>query len=675
MKNLFKIYLVCLIFLSTNGYSQLEDIKKLDTITSEVKIDNPSIDNPDVSANVAESRLMKKSNKLYDKFSYADAAKAYEKAYEKGNNSPELFKKLGNTYYFNADLEKAAKWYNELFALNVAVEPEYYFRYSQALKSIGNYDKANKMLLLFHKKAVADNRGKNFVNKSNYLDIIKSNSGRYTIEDAGINSKYVDYGTAIVGDKIVFTSARDTGNFAQRKHKWSNQYFTNLYASNLELGKSGKIKVVKYAKSLNSRFHESTPVFTNDGKTMYFTRNNYNEGKRGKSDNKITLLKIYQAKLMDSTWQDVKELPFNDNNYSTEHPALSEDGKTMYFASDMPGTYGQLDIWKVNINDDGSFGNPENLGPKINTEGRESFPTFTNENELYFASDGLLGLGGYDIFVSKLNKYNVFQEPINVGAPANSSDDDFAYLIDTTTRKGYLSSNRPGGKGLDDIYKFVETKRLICEQSLTGVVTDTDTKKNIFNSKITLSDDHFVKIKEMQTDANGSYSFDVNCGKTYYVKAEKEGYITKETPVTIPTINGKTTLNITLDKIVVKGDDLAIKLELNTIYFDLDKYYIRKDAALELEKIAAYLRKNTTIQVDIRSHTDCRHSHKYNQVLSERRAKSTFDWLVKNGINANRLTYKGYGETQLVNGCKDGVKCTEAEHQLNRRSEFIITKM
>lgn len=670
MKNLFKIYLVGLSFLSLNGYSQLEENKTIDTISSEVKEEIPS-----VYANVSESRLIKKSNKLYDKYAYMDAAKSYEKAYEKGDKSPELFKKLGNTYYFNANLETAAKWYNELFALNVAVEPEYYFRYSQALKSIGNYDKANEMLLLFHKKAKADSRGKNFINKSNYLDIIKSNSGRYTIEDAGINSRFIDYGTAIINDRIVFTSARDTGNFAQRKHEWSHQYFSSLYSSNLVPDKSGKIKVTKYAKSLNSRFHESTPVFTKDGKTMYFTRNNYVNGKRGKSDNKITLLKIYRAKLIDSTWKDVKELPINNENYSTEHPALSEDGKTMYFASDMPGTYGQLDIWKVAINEDGSFGAPENLGPKINTEGRESFPTFTNENELYFASDGLLGLGGYDIFVSKLNKYNVFQEPINIGAPANSSDDDFAYLIDTDTRKGYLSSNRPGGKGLDDIYKFVETKRLICEQSLTGIVTDADTKKTIENSKITLCDEHFVEINKIKSNKNGSYAFDVNCGKSYYVRAEKEGYNTKEEFVTIPSKNGKTTLDIALDKIVVKGDDLAIKLELNTIYFDLDKYYIRPDAALELEKIATYLRKYTTIQVDIRSHTDCRHSHKYNQVLSERRAKSTFDWLVKNGVNSGRLTFKGYGETQLVNGCHDGVKCIEAEHQMNRRSEFIITKM
>lgn len=670
MKNKFKIYLVSLSLISFNGYSQLEDVKKIDTLSSDVKEETPSS-----FINVAESRLMKRADKLYDKYAYMDAARSYEKAYEKGENSPELFKKLGNTYYFNANLERAAKWYNELFALNVVVEPEYYFRYSHALKSIGQLDKANQMLLLFNKKARADSRGKNFVNKSNYMDIIKSNSGRYTIEDAGINSKYVDYGTAIINDRIVFTSARDTGNFAQRKHEWSQQYFTNLYSSNFEVDKSGKIKVTKYAKGLNSRFHEATPVFTQDGKTMYFTRNNYLDGKRGKNDNNITLTKIYQAKLVDSTWQDVKELPINDDNYTTGHPTLSEDGRTLYFVSDRPGTYGQLDIWKIGINEDGSFGNPENLGPKINTEGRESFPTFTNENELYFASDGLLGLGGYDIFVSKLNKNNVFQEPINIGAPANSSDDDFAYLIDTNTRKGYLSSNRPGGMGLDDIYKFVETKRLICEQFLSGTITDADTKKKIEDSKITLCDEHFVEINKIQSKENGLYSFDVNCGKSYYVRAEKEGYNTKEEFITIPSKNGKTTLDIALDKIVVKGDDLAIKLELNTIYFDLDKYFIRKDAALELEKIAAYLRKNNSIHVDIRSHTDCRHTHKYNQVLSERRAKSTFNWLVANGISTDRLTYKGYGETQLVNGCHDGVKCTEPEHQMNRRSEFIITKM
>jgi outer membrane protein OmpA-like peptidoglycan-associated protein len=434
----------------------------------------------------------------------------------------------------------------------------------------------------------------------------------------------------------------------------------------------------KFAKNINSRFHEATPVFTKDGKTMYFTRNNFNNGKKGKDANRITLLKVYKATLIDNQWKNAEELPFNSDSYSVAHPTLSPDEKTMYFASDMPGTHGQSDLWKVKINEDGSFGTPENLGVSINTEGKESFPIFTNENELYFATDGHPGLGGLDIFMSRMNADGSFKEPINIGAPANSPQDDFAYLIDTKTRKGFLTSNRDGGKGYDDIYKFLETRKLVCEQVLSGIVTDLDTGEILPNTKVTLFDDKFNIIKEVISDDKGFYTFEVECGKSYFIRAEKDTYETKEQKITIPTLTGKTDLPIQLEKKVkpvVVGDDLAKAFGIKIIYFDLDKWNIRPDAALELEKILDVMKQYPNMKIDVRSHTDSRQTHKYNEKLSDRRAKSTMSWLVKNGIDANRLTGKGYGETQLVNKCADGVKCSEDEHQANRRSEFIITAL
>jgi tetratricopeptide (TPR) repeat protein len=361
------------------------------------------------SASYAQEGKVKKGNKEYDKFAYIDAAKTYERIAEKGYKSADLFQRLGNAYYFNSNLEKAAKWYGELFAMNEEVAPEYYYRYAQSLKSIGQYAKADEMMVQFNKKSSEDLRGKIFNDKQNYMDIIKANSGRYIIKDAGINSQYSDYGSAYSGNKLIFTSSRDTGNFAQRKHKWSNQYFTNMYSADITpKDEKGVIEdslsvPEKFAKNINSRFHEATPVFTKDGKTMYFTRNNFNNGKKGKDANRITLLKVYKATLIDNQWKNAEELPFNSDSYSVAHPTLSPDEKTMYFASDMPGTHGQSDLWKVKINDDGSFGTPENLGVTINTEGKESFPIFTNENELYFATDGHPGLGGLDIFMSRMN--------------------------------------------------------------------------------------------------------------------------------------------------------------------------------------------------------------------------------------------------------------------------------
>ncbi|MGO4819758.1 OmpA family protein [Flavobacterium sp. W22_SRS_FP1] len=617
------------------------------------------------------------ADKKYDNYSYIDAIKTYERVAEKGYKSVDMFQKLGNSYYFNADLEQSAKWYGELFAMTSEVQPVYYFRYSQSLKVIGENDKANEMLKKFSELSADDSRGDLFLSNVNYLDAIKNNSGRYTVENAGINSKYSDYGTAVTLNKIVFTSARDTGSLGQRKHTWTDQHFTDLYVADLDEEMNPGV-VDKFDKTVQSKFHEATPTFTKDGKTMYFTRNNYLEGKKGKNANKVTLIKIYKATLENDQWVNITELAFDSDNYSTAHPSLSPDEKTLYFASDMPGTLGQSDLFKVEINEDGTFGTPINLGNTINTEGRESFPFVNDENEIYFASDGRPGIGGLDIFVSKINEDGTFNKVDNVGSDVNSSKDDFGYWIDTKSRKGFFTSNRDGGQGYDDIYKFLELKKLTCEQKLYGKVTDLDTKQALPGAKVSLFDNRFNSITEVMSDSNGDYAFKVECGKTYNVRAEKIDYTTKEETITTGKVNGKTELNIALEKEQCKvaiGDDLGICFGIKMIYFDLDKSNIRKEAAFDLEKILDVLLQYPTMKLDIRSHTDSRASFKYNEDLSDRRAKSTISWLVKNGVNLDRLTGKGYGETQLVNKCSDDVDCTEAEHQMNRRSEFIITAL
>jgi len=463
----------------------------------------------------------------------------------------------------------------------------------------------------------------------------------------------------------------------QKKHKWTDQYFTNLYVADLgEEMAPGKVD--KFSKTINSKFHESTPVFTKDGKTMYFTRNNFLDGKKGKDAKRITLIKIYKASFENEQWVNVTELPFDSDQYSTAHPALSPDEKTLYFASDMPGTIGQSDLFKVQINEDGSFGTPVNLGNTINTEGKETFPFVTDENELYFASDGHPGLGGLDIFVSKINSDGTFGEVQNVGADANSPKDDFAYWIDTKSRRGFFTSNRDGGQGYDDIYKFLETKKLVCEQELYGLITDLASGEVLSNAKIILFDSEFNMVNTTFSDQKGNYSFAVECSKTYNVRASKEDYTTKEQKITIAKENGKTNLPFALEKATCKvavGDDLGKCFGIKMIYFDFDKSNIRVEAALDLEKILDVLEQYPAMKLDIRSHTDSRGSFKYNEALSDRRAKSTIKWLINNGVKANRLTAKGYGEYELVNGCSDGVECTEDEHQLNRRSEFIITAL
>ena len=621
------------------------------------------------------------ADKKYEKLAYIDATKTYERVAAKGYKSVDMFQKLGNSYYFNAELEKAGKWYGELFAMNEPVDAEYYYRYSQCLKAMGDYTKADQMMAQFNSKSGNDERAKLYAANKNYLEQIKANSGRFTVIDAGINSEFSDYGSAMNGNQLVFASAREVIGLSQRKMKWTNQAFTNLFGA--ELKPDGTLSSPDVLnKNLNSKFNESTPVYTKDGQTMYFTRNNYINGKRAADDKKTTLLKLYKASKNGDLWDDVIELPFNSDQYNVAHPALSPDNKTLYFASDMPGTMGQADLWKTSINADGSYGAPQNLGKDINTQGRETFPYITDNNEMYYATDGRPGLGGLDIFMTQLTSDGKVGESVNIGAPINGKTDDFGLLMDTKTRTGFFTSNREGGHGNDDIYKFTETKKIVCEQALAGVVTDRKTGELLVNAEVVLLDSKFQELDKVMSDSKANYNFKVVCGETYYVRASKAEYDTSEQKITIAKVSGKTDLPIALDKKVVvvkKDDDVAVALGIKMIYFDLDKSFIRPDAALELEKILSVMKENPTMTIDVRSHTDCRQTVAYNAALSQRRVVSTMAWLVKNGIAKKRLTGKGYGESQLTNNCPceptNESTCSEPEHQLNRRSEFIITSM
>jgi outer membrane protein OmpA-like peptidoglycan-associated protein/tetratricopeptide (TPR) repeat protein len=627
----------------------------------------------------AQKAKLAAADKKYNSYAYIDAIQTYERLAEKGYQSVEMFEKLGNAYYFNSDFEKAAQSYEKLYQLQPELAPEYYYRYAQSLKATGKEKEAATILAKFESKSLEDSRSRRLRNNSDYLEDIKANVGIYTIENAGINSKYSDYGSAVVDNKLIFTSARDTGGVGQRKHAWTGEHFTNLYAAGVN-GELIPSNPVRYDANINSKFHEATPVFTKDGNTMYFTRNNYLDGKKGKDANKVILLKIYKATLVNNRWTNVTELPFNSNNFSTAHPALSPDEQTLYFASDRPGTIGQSDLYKVTINSNGTFGEPVNLGAEINTEGRETFPFVTKDNQLYFASDGHPGLGGLDIFTTKINNDGSFGEVENDGAEVNSPKDDFGYYRDSEINKGFFSSNRDGGLGSDDIYRFTSKDK--CKQILKGIVTDSATGEALAGVQLILLNKQYKVIAETTTDASGYYAFDVNCRKTYHIRANKKDYTSKETKLKTADITGETKLDIQLESTICRvavGDDLGKCFGIKMIYFDLDKSNIRKEAALDLAKILDVLMQNPTMKLDIRSHTDCRQTAKYNMALSDRRAKATIAWLVSKGIESSRLTGRGYGESQLINDCgcepTNTSNCTEEQHQMNRRSEFIITAL
>lgn len=644
----------------------------------------------------AQTANISAADKKYDDYEYADAIKAYESLINKGTKDEKMVQRLSNSYYFIGELKSALQWYDDLFRMNEEQEPEYLYRYAQCLKASGNYRKADEILEKFNQKAGAENRASLIRNDKNYLDEIKLNSGRYEIADAGINSPYSDYGSVIYDKKIVFTSARDTGGIAKTSFKWTNKSFSKFYVA--DLMPDGSVGTPKlFRKNQKAKFNESTPIFTKDGRTMYFTRNNFTDGKRGNNDKQVTLLKLYKAEFVNEVWTNEKELPFNSDQYSTAHPALSIDEKILFFASDMPGTLGQSDLFKVTINEDGTFGQPQNLGPAINTEGRETFPFISGENELYFASDGRPGLGGLDVFVTKLTIEGTIDDDVqNVGEPVNSKQDDFAFTIDSKNRNGFFSSNRENGHGLDDIYRFAETKRLVCEQDLMGTITDFESGEVLSNVSLTLFDENFNPLSTIVTDEKGNYIFPkIKCGKKYAIRASKTDYGMKDVSTVLKKANGKTTLDFTMQKIfkplatkaievkkttvkpvkigpIKVGTDLAKLLHIPMNFFDLGKATIKKTSEPDLQKVVDVLNQYPNIQLDIRSHTDSRSSSESNQILSDKRAESTKNWLISKGIDASRLTAKGYGETKLVNKCADGVKCTEKEHQQNRRSEFII---
>ena len=624
----------------------------------------------------AQQTRMKKATKEYENYSYIDAIKIYENIYDKGYRSVEMFESLGNAYYFNAQYADAAKWYSELFLMEPqASDPEYYYRYSQSLKSIGDIDRSTEYL---NKYFVAIGKDYRKTASKNYLEDIEDNSDRFIVASAeALNTDMADYGTSFHQDNLVFSSTRSRkGRLILRKQAWSNQNHESLYSSQMD--QQGNLEEPElFSSELDSRYSESTPAFTSDGNTIYFTRHNYLK-KRGYSADKTTHLKIYRAVFKNGKWRDVTELPFNSDEYSVAHPALSPDEKTLYFSSDMPGGFGGSDIWKVSINDDGTFGTPQNLGATVNTKGRETFPFVSAENDLYYSSNGKLGLGGLDIFVSRITDLGN-EEAINVGKPVNGPWDDFAFYYDSAKRTGFFSSNRKGGKGYDDIYKFVETRPLFITQSIVGTIIDAETGEPVADVVVNVYDGEENFVGTTTTDENGKYIFgqDIIKGNEFYrIRAISEEHNIDERSLTTGDVNGHVNVeNFEVKKIkitILPGTDLAKELNIPVIYFDFDKSNIRYDAAVELAKLLQVLENYPGLKINIRSHTDSRGSHRYNEGLSDRRARSTRDWLVKKGIQPERLTAKGFGETELVNGCSDGVWCSKHDHQANRRSEFII---
>lgn len=628
--------------------------------------------------------LEKKAGAEFDKFAYVDAIKLYEQVAEQGHKNAAVLKKLGDAYYFNGKFTEANKWYVELFEGTYIdkgqanIGSEYYYRFSETLKAIGDYEKSARAMHRFSELESEDSRAKLFLSNKDYLNKIENKEQSFELTNLVFNSPYSDYGAAMYGDRLIFTSARLTPTQPKNMiHSWTNESYTSLFASTINLDGTFENPVL-FSTELESQVNDAAAVFTKDRKTVYFTRNNSSaSGKRRKNKDDSTLMKIFKATMLDNgTWGNIVELPFNSDNYNTANPALSPDEKWLYFASDREGTLGQSDIYRVGIFGNGNYSTPENLGKGINTAGRENFPFISSDNYLFFSSDGLPGLGGLDIFVAKINENGTIGEPVNMGMPINSSYDDFSFYINGSGANGFLSSNRPGGKGGDDIYAFKEKP---CQQELIGAVSNKATKEVLKNAMVVISDALYKSADTLYTDNIGEFKSKVlSCNEKYRVLVQKDAFNTIEMVVDITGVSGVKRIDVSLEPVIepIKvNDDLFEKLKLKPIYFDFNTDNIRVDAEIELFKIVEVMKLNPNLTIDVRSYTDSRGNPSYNLNLSDRRAKSTRDWIVNYGIDGRRVTYRGFGDTQLINNCRKGVQCTEEEHAENRRSEFIVTDL
>jgi len=730
---------------------------------------------------VGQSGKLKKADNYFQKLSYSYASLLYEELLGSEMDSPKMKSNLAICYYNTGEMKKSEETFSQMINTDVATREDFFY-YAQALKQNGKYVDSDLWMEKFNKLAANDARGLSFVNNPTYLEKIEKQGIHFTINNLNCNTPSADFGgyPSTVSKDAYFVSSRRKRVFVQNEWSWNSKRFLDLYKSTI--ASSSELENVELiTKKVNTRFHEGPMCFSPDGKYVYYTRNNIAKGSKRKDQKGIQNLKLYRS-TVDSKGNWIKEevLNFNSKDYSVGHPSVTADGKTLYFASDMPGGFGGADLYKVALNADGSYGKPENLGKLFNTEGQEMFPWMSNDGHLFFSSNGHIGLGGLDIFVMLPNKTGGFDKLMNVGKPVNGQHDDFAFTMNKDNKTGYFSSNREGGKGDDDIYSYVLTKPFKQNLIVEGIVADVQTKEILPGSTIYLKDDKGNVLTTTIADDKGAYSFELEPDKnymvsaskekyfedlanfntvnlnpdvetikqdldlekdpglalyclvtdakssaplegvkltiidktngqeflsttttengdakkgiadkkindqiTYTIKLEKEGYLTKtvvfsQRIVKPGIINVHEDLDLTMDKLEV-GIDLATIIDIKPIYFDLGKYNIRKDAALELDKIVKVMNDYPTMQIELGSHTDCRSSYAFNEKLSDNRAKASAAYIKARIKNPERIYGKGYGEYKLKVDCpcEGAVKstCTEAEHQQNRRTEFVIIKM
>lgn len=607
---------------------------------------------------MAQNNATKTADKHFARFEYVAAVKEYLKLAEDGKNDPYLNKQLAESYFNMFNTVEAAKWYEKL--IKEPQDAETYFRYAQMLKANGKYELANKQMSTFASKAPNDQRAKTFMENPNYLPKLLDKQKRFNVKGLTINSEKSEFGAVLTNENILyFTSAR---NKAKRNDGWNDEPFLDIYQS--IQNSDGSFSIPTEISELNTKWHDGPIAVTADGNTAYFSRDGFSDTKnKYKTDKKLNTkfseIGLYKAVKEDGKWTKITPLPFNSKTYSVSNPSVSKDGKTLFFTSNMPGGIGDTDIWRVSIGADNTYGTPENLGPRVNTEGKEQFAFIADDNVLYFSSSARQGLGGLDVFSVDLNN-NAKAE--NLGKPVNSEKDDFAFSLNNTKNQGFFSSNRGGN---DDIF----TAEPVCSVTVNTIVTNLKNGQILSNARVAILDDKKNTIQTKMSGANGEVEYIVECNKAYSIQVAKDGYESNVFAVD-KTKNGSLNVNAALNPIdvIVTEKEIVLK-EIN---FEFNQSNITQEGAFELDKLVQVMQNNDKLVIMVKAHTDNKGSDQYNLLLSDRRARATVQYVISKGISESRISGKGYGESEPKIDCKE--ICTPEQDAQNRRSEFLIVR-
>jgi outer membrane protein OmpA-like peptidoglycan-associated protein len=629
---------------------------------------------------------LQKAQQMVLNYEYQKAIDLYNDYFKTNTPAIDDARSLAQCYMMVNDPKSATDWMAKVVACKEAKASDK-LNYANLLKSEAQYEEAITQFKAYKAMVPAESdqvdkwieackKSEKWIEKPTYFDITNAQA---------FNTPKSEFGLITFEKGFIITSERKLEGVKYSKNELYattlNPYY-KLYFVDTDKG-GNNLKEIKPISDLNNDYHNGPGVFTTADQTMYFTRTKMvkvpkkplnpdptNWFDLSKSSEYVNRLTIYTAKYSNGKWTNIQPFAWNKpEEYSIGHPAISQDGNVMYFVSDMPGGIGGTDIYYSEKNNDGSWGKPVNCGSTINTNGKEMFPYVDASGTLFFSSDGLQGLGGLDIYAAKGSKSS-WSAPENLKFPLNSSRDDFSIYFTTVGKAGYLASNRANGMGSDDIYSFVENPP---RNLILSVVTKEKLENNTFGPlaevDIEMVNESTGKTKKYTTKASGILFETRDCGTTYERRGKKDGYLSqmKTVEAKCETRNDTLVVELTFDKLVIEK-----AIALYNIYYDFDKSDIRPDAAEELDNLVVVMNENPQILVELGSHTDCRGSNDYNSALSQKRADAAVNYIVKKGIDKKRITAKGYGETQPVNKCTDGVSCTEEEYQMNRRTEYKV---